>query len=162
MSSILIARSIQKPPQGVLRGFLYGADIKPSTRQLVAVVRQFASANFCRRLPLCGIRQILIDFIPPQGVLRVFLYGAGIEPSTRQLVAVVRIRVSESCRGFPLSGIRQILIDFITPSAMLRGFCMERALSRVRGNLLPSFAFASANLAVGSRSAGFGKFSLIL
>ena len=29
-----------KPPQGVLRGFLYGADIEPSTRQLVAVVRR--------------------------------------------------------------------------------------------------------------------------
>ena len=69
---------------------MYGADIKPSTRQLVAVVRQFASANFCRGLPLCGIRQILIDFITPSRGLEGVLYGADIKPSTRQLVAVVR------------------------------------------------------------------------
>ena len=44
MSSILIARSIQEPLSDA-EGFLYGAGIEPSTRQPVAVVRQFASAN---------------------------------------------------------------------------------------------------------------------
>lgn len=46
----------------------------------------------------------------------------------------------------PACGIRQILIDFIPPSRSLEGFCMERALSRVRGNLLPSFVVFSAAL----------------
>ena len=83
---------------------MYGADIEPSTRQLVAVVRIRVSKS-CRGLPLCGIRQILINFITPSRLLEGVLYGADIKPSTRQLVAVVRQFASANfCRGLPLAG----------------------------------------------------------
>ena len=42
--------SILQPPQEALRGFLYGAGIKPSTRQPVAVVRHL----FCRSKNIYG------------------------------------------------------------------------------------------------------------
>ena len=110
MSSILIARSTQNPLSDA-EGFLYGADIKPSTRQLVAVVRQFA-------------KQILA-------------VGSRLRETAKSLIAQTKNRSYQTV-------------------CLFRWWAVNK---RVRGNLLPSFAFASANLAVGFPLAGNGKIS---
>ena len=86
---------------GNFRMGLRTSSLRETTRQLVAVVRQFAQANSCRRLPSPALI-LSYQLHMGNGNFRMGLRTSSLRETTRQLVAVVRqFAQTNSCRRLP-------------------------------------------------------------